>query len=249
MGNRMLKETIRTSKTVNDMTDFQFRLWIYLITYVDDYGRGSADAELIKGIVFPRRKRVTEKEISDALTGLAGIGCINLYEVDGESYLYFPKWSDHQRIQTKKSKFPSPPPEKIIPPKPTVNHGEPPPETKPVRNQGEANASLAQTADAASAASEPPMFLFPLVGGEEYPLFRQKVEQWRPLFPAIDVEQQIRLCLAWNIDNPKRRKTKEGILRHINTWLTKAQNNPSAADKFRLQQEKGGNDGQWTTVN
>ena len=47
MGNRMIKETIRTSRSVNNMTDFQFRVWVYLITYVDDYGRGSADSELL----------------------------------------------------------------------------------------------------------------------------------------------------------------------------------------------------------
>ena len=56
---RMLKASIRTSKTVNSLSDFQFRLWAYLITYVDDFGRGSADPEILKGLVFPRRKSVT----------------------------------------------------------------------------------------------------------------------------------------------------------------------------------------------
>jgi hypothetical protein len=108
MPNRIIKESIRTSKTINALTDFQFRVWLYLITYVDDYGRGSADPEIIKGFVFPRRKRVTEADIAKALADLAGMGCILLYEVDGESYFCFPKWSQHQRIQTKRSKFPEP---------------------------------------------------------------------------------------------------------------------------------------------
>ena len=63
MPNRIIKESIRTSKTVNAMTDFQFRLWAYLITYVDDYGRGSADPEILKGFVFTRRKGVSEATI------------------------------------------------------------------------------------------------------------------------------------------------------------------------------------------
>lgn len=108
MPNRIIKESIRTSKTVNAMTDFQFRIWVYLITYVDDYGRGSADPEIIKGFVLPRRKRVSESDIEKTLAELAGMGCISLYNVDGESYFYFPNWSSHQRIQTKKSKFPEP---------------------------------------------------------------------------------------------------------------------------------------------
>jgi hypothetical protein len=119
MGNRILKETIRTSKKINSLTDFQFRVWAYLVTYVDDYGRGSADPELLKGLVFPRRKRLTESDIEKTLTELAGKGCISLYEIDGESYFYFPNWGDHQRVQTKKSKFPAPQ-------ESTVSHGESP---------------------------------------------------------------------------------------------------------------------------
>ena len=136
MPNRVIKESIRTSRSVSAMTDFQFRLWIYLITYVDDYGRGSADPELLKGLVFPRMKRVREQDIASALAELAGKGAIHLYEVDGESLFYFPNWSEHQRIQTKRSKFPDPPKTTEIPanqqaetgihgdsPWPTVNHG------------------------------------------------------------------------------------------------------------------------------
>lgn len=132
MPNRMIKESIRTSRKVNALTDFQFRVWLYLITYVDDYGRGSADPELLKGLVFPRRKGITEAQISEALTDLANTGMVTLYEADGEPYFYFPNWSSHQRIQTKRSKFPDPP-------EPTVGHGEPPPETKPNQLEIETN--------------------------------------------------------------------------------------------------------------
>lgn len=135
MGNRIIKDTIRTSKTVNSMTDFQFRVWVHLITYVDDYGRGSADPELIKGLVFPRRKRLAESDIKKALSELVGMGCISLYDVDGESYFYFPNWGKHQRIQAKKSKFPAP--ENGISQNFTVGHGEPPPESNPNPIQSE----------------------------------------------------------------------------------------------------------------
>ena len=137
MPNRIIKESIRTSKTVNSMSDFQFRLWAYLITYVDDYGRGSADPELLKGFVFPRRKGVTEATIAKTLAELANIGSIHLYEVDGESYLCFPNWGDHQRVQQKKSKFPAPTAEKNIQRKSTVTHGDPPPESNPIQSEYE----------------------------------------------------------------------------------------------------------------
>lgn len=132
MPNRIIKESIRTSRTINELTDFQFRLWLYLITYVDDYGRGSADPELLKGFVFPRRKRVSESDIHKALAELAGMGCILLYDVDGESYFCFPNWGDHQRIQTKKSKFPAPEDGVVKSSKEdfTVSHGDSPPESE-----------------------------------------------------------------------------------------------------------------------
>ena len=130
MPNRIIKESIRTSKGVNTLSDFQFRLWVYLITYVDDYGRGSADPELLKGFVFPRRKGVTEKAIADALADLANSGMIRLYKVDGDSFFCFPNWGLHQRIQTKKSRFPEPPSDNGIPQNSTVDHGESPPESE-----------------------------------------------------------------------------------------------------------------------
>lgn len=109
MPNRIIKESIHDSEDVNKMTDFQFRLWVNLIAYVDDYGRGDARPAIIKGKCFPLRDRLTNADINAALKALAGIGCIDLYEVDGKPYLCFPTWESHQRIRQKVSKYPAPP--------------------------------------------------------------------------------------------------------------------------------------------
>lgn len=106
--NRIIKESIHTSEDVNRMTDFQFRLWVSLITYVDDFGRGDARPAIIKGSCFPLRDRITNKDIDAALRALAGIGCVSLYEVDGKPYLYFPTWESHQTVRNQKSKYPAP---------------------------------------------------------------------------------------------------------------------------------------------
>lgn len=109
MPSRLIKESIHLSEKVSALTDFQFRLWVNLITYVDDYGRGDARPAVIKGACFPLRERVTQKDIDAALAGLAGAGCVGLYTVDGKPYLYFPNWEKHQSIRNKRSKFPAPP--------------------------------------------------------------------------------------------------------------------------------------------
>lgn len=107
MPNRIIKETIRTSKTLNMLSDFEFRLWTYLLTYVDDFGRGSADPVLLKGFVLPR-SAATIDEIHSALYSLEDLGMIERYEVEGEPFFLFPNWAKHQRVQCKKAKFPPP---------------------------------------------------------------------------------------------------------------------------------------------
>lgn len=108
MGNRMIRESICTSDKIAGLTDFEFRLWIGLITAVDDAGRGDARPAIIKGKVFPLRDRVTVKDIEVALHGLAAKGCVSLYRVGGKPYFWFPTWAEHQRIDRAKPKYPAP---------------------------------------------------------------------------------------------------------------------------------------------
>ena len=70
----------------------------------------------------------------------------------------------------------------------------------------------------------PVMFRIPLNDGTEKEVTQKEVEQYKFLYPAVDVEQEIRNILGWNLKNPKRRKTPGGIDRHINNWLADKQN-------------------------
>lgn len=109
MGNRLIHESIHESEKLNSLTDFQFRVWVGLLTYVDDYGRGDARPAIIKGNVFPLRERITLADIEKTLQSLAGVGCISLYTVNGKPYLCFPNWEKYQRIRQKVSRYPEPP--------------------------------------------------------------------------------------------------------------------------------------------
>ena len=149
MPNRIIKDSICGSEKLNSLSDFQFRLWVGLITYVDDYGRGDARPAMIKGSVFPLRERVTVKDIESALHALAGAGCVCLYNVGGKPYLYFPNWERHQRIQTKRPRYPSPEDADANPAGDsqshggsrwvTVSHGESPLESNPIQSESESN--------------------------------------------------------------------------------------------------------------
>lgn len=235
MPNRIIKESIRTSRSVNGLTDFQFRLWVYLITYVDDFGRGSADPELLKGFVFPRRKSVTESTIAKGLTDLAAAGLIHLYTVDGDSYLCFPTWAEHQRIQNKKSRFPapegdgSPPAAATYGGSPSVagSHGGSPPESESNPNPE----SEGSCPEQALPASEPAVIALPANTGEEVPITAVQAAEWQGLYPAVDVMQQLRQMRGWLLSNPKKRKTAGGMPRFVNAWLAKEQNRGGVADK------------------
>ncbi len=238
---RMLKESIRTSKTVNALSDFQFRLWAYLITYVDDYGRGSADPELLKGLVFPRRKGITESQIKDGLTVLANTGMITLYEVDGESYFYFPKWGEHQRIRNKWSQFPGPP-------QSAASCGNPPIEVEPeVEPEEEVEPEVE---DSCAELQSTAALTLILNTGEEYPVMQDFVEQMQALYPAIDVMQELRAMKAWCISNPKKRKTARGIKAFINGWLSREQDKGGRKNSGGYQNRKQpqGNRGQTDNI-
>ena len=56
-----------------------------------------------------------------------------------------------------------------------------------------------------------------------YPISNDLLNQYKELYPAVDVEQELRKFAAWSLSNPTKRKTKRGILRSINNWLSSEQ--------------------------
>ena len=138
MPNRIIKESVCTSEKLNQLSDFEFRLWVGLITYVDDAGRGDARPAIIKGRVFPLRERTTNKDVEGALSHMAAIGCISLYEVDEKPYLWFPTWKVHQRIRDCKPKFPEPPIRGELP-QVAADCGSRAGESNPIQSESESN--------------------------------------------------------------------------------------------------------------
>ena len=59
--------------------------------------------------------------------------------------------------------------------------------------------------------------------GQAYQVLQSHFDQLAPLYPAVDVPQELRAMAAWLISNPKNAKTASGMPRFINSWLSKAQ--------------------------
>lgn len=91
-----------------------------------------------------------------------------------------------------------------------------------VKENVNVNDNVLNTSDASvSSPKEKNGFKMLLKGGEEYLIDQSEVEIYKELFPEVDVEQQIRFMCSWCMENPSKRKTKRGIGRFINGWLTK----------------------------
>ena len=72
--------------------------------------------------------------------------------------------------------------------------------------------------------AEPPAVIsWPLNDGTEYPIPDTMAEEWRGLYPAVDIDQELRNMRGWLIGNPANRKTARGILRFVTSWLAREQ--------------------------
>lgn len=108
MPNRILKESICTSDSVDSLSWFEEVLFYRLIVNCDDYGRFDGRPAIIKNRLFPLKESLTAKAISKAVNTLVTAGLVVLYEFEGKPYLYLPTWNDHQNVRAKRSKYPSP---------------------------------------------------------------------------------------------------------------------------------------------
>ena len=242
MPNRIIKESICDSEKLAALSDFEFRLWVGLITQADDAGRGDARPAYIKGHVFPFRERVTTKDISAALHALAAVSCVILYTVGGRPYYSFTSWAKHQRIRDCKPKYPGP--ENADLPQPAADCGDLPQPAadcglNPIQSESNPNPNPKYIGTEPQAASMPPVIFLPLNDGTEYSVSQEQCHEWAGLYPAVDVIQQLRQMRAWLIANPRKKKTKSGINRFIVTWLSKEQDRGGVYGKEDSRGQQG----------
>ena len=69
----------------------------------------------------------------------------------------------------------------------------------------------------------PPLVEIILNDKSLYPLYQKDADEYAELYPAVDIMQEFRKMVGWCRDNPKNRKTRSGIRRFINAWLSRCQ--------------------------
>ena len=108
MPNRMIKESIKTSDSINSLSWFAEVMFYRLLLTVDDYGRMDGRPVVLRNTLFPTRDDVTTEAIKKGLEELLKSEVIFEYNVDNKSYICFPNFSEYQRLRAKNPRYPAP---------------------------------------------------------------------------------------------------------------------------------------------
>ena len=224
MGNRIIKDSILTDDAFNFLTFFEESLYHRLVVSADDYGIYYAQPRTLSRILFPCRGNVTETAVRKGLGHMEALGLIRLYTVKGAGYLKLCGWDQNQRLRNSRHRYPTP---EEADDKETAGA-----ETEPAENHPSAEGRETGDPENEPAAMpcpqpedrEPPVVELPLSDHTSYGVTQSEIDEYAALYPAADVVQELRNMRGWCLANPQKRKTRNGIRKFINSWLTRVQN-------------------------
>lgn len=97
-------------------------------------------------------------------------------------------------------------------------------ESKKERVLRESKDSLSQS-DQIAHGMEANVEAIPLTDGTEWRPTVSEYDEYCRLYPSVDVFDSFRRMRAWSLSNPTKKKTRNGVKRFVNTWLSKEQDN------------------------
>ena len=101
-------------------------------------------------------------------------------------------------------------------------------------------------------APNPSGILLPLNDKSYYDVPLDKIAMWKETYPAVDVEQELKRMIAWLDSNPTRRKTRRGIEKFINNWLSRTQDSGGTKGQKGVSEQIGNNtynsDERWNSL-
>ncbi len=247
MPNRLIKESICTSDSLDGLSWFEEAFFYRLIVNCDDYGRTDARPKILKSRLFPLKGDIREDQIVTALYRLSLADIVQVYMNDERPYLQLRTWSKHQQIRNKRSKFPDISESIVVDFKEiekksiTINEFELicnqmiSSDIKCHRNPIQSESEHMNTSYSCSEQSSEPDVPKPVSEvvitiqtntGEEYPVTQEMIDYWKNLYPAVNIIIELKKMKGWADANPKKRKTKSGMKRFITSWLVKEQDKP-----------------------
>lgn len=232
---RTMKPEFWTSEQVVECSTNARLLFVGMWNFADDGGAMKASTKTLKMQVFPADD-FTVDDIQGMVDELKANNLIAEYTHENVHYWWVTGWH-HQRIDRPSYKFPGP-----LNPNDTVDIST---NARRTLDESSSNGSRAldygkerkgkerkgmegnEEADASSCA-EPqsaaaPIVSIPLNDKTDFGISQQQIDEWRELYPGVDVVQELRNMRGWSTANPSKRKTRRGVLRFINGWLSREQ--------------------------
>lgn len=219
---------------MDSLSWFEEVFFYRLIVNADDFGCFDARPAMLKARLFPL-KTVSDKQINDALLTLEKLNVIMLYTHDGRRFLYFKNWDRHQQQRTKKRKYPEPDIRcnqmisddirSSSSDSKWCDESESESESE-IESESEYSSEVKDTSEP----EEPPVIEFPLVDKTWFPIYQTQLIRWTDAYPAVDVMLETKRMVAWLEANPKNKKTRAGIMKFANSWLSRAQDDARATN-------------------
>ncbi len=94
MPNRIIKESICKSETLNRLSADEEVFFYRLLVNCDDYGRFSADPDLLASLLYPRKRTLQSSFVESWLHTLANVGLVVLYSNSGNMLLQVATWDN-----------------------------------------------------------------------------------------------------------------------------------------------------------
>lgn len=232
---RTIKPEFPQSESMGRISREARLLFVLLWTICDDKGKARGNSRILASLLFPYDEDAGSL-IDGWIAELEKEGCVARYLIDGSTYIECCNWLKHQKIdKPSPSRFPdflessrilANPLEPSLPdldldldldlvPRPV-----PPSCTEP------------------QAASEPSVLSIILNDKSLHPITQSEIDDWQELFPAVDVQGELREMVAWAKANAAKRKTKRGVEKFIVSWLMKEQDKGHRTPAIQTKQEK-----------
>lgn len=238
MPSRIVREGILTSERVNALSPNAELFYRRLMSVVDDFGRYTANLTLLRASCYPLKlDSVKEDSISKHLAECVGARLIVLYMVADKAFLELQDF--RQQVRAKDSKYPAPEDHMqntcvaddshLITDVHLCGDG------VVDEDGGDRGAAFALQSSPVDA----PFIEIAINTGAGFPVSMASVEEFSKLYPAVDVKQELRSMKAWAMSNPAKRKTQSGMMRFINSWLSKAQNQAPSRQGAAPAPQKG----------
>jgi hypothetical protein len=107
MPNRIIREGIITSETVNSLSWEAETFYRRLLSVVDDFGRFDARPSVLRSALYPLKlDSMREDSVQRCLKSCEAARLVVLYSVEGKEYLEVTNF--RQQVRSKKSKYPAP---------------------------------------------------------------------------------------------------------------------------------------------